>query len=244
MSKRGYGELNIPWGKVYGYATKWMKPRRYVPPTSRKKRWTTAGQKALWEVRQLRKGQEVKNIYENDQYSLALVDTNSWDAGDACVLNGCVQGNQTGQRCGKYTKPIDLMIRFSIKCSTETSPTAFRAVIIYDRDPQGAFPSPTDIWVSDLTHSPLNREFGTRFKVLMDRSYTIGTGNGVGNQNMIFDKVYLNLRKLPKTNYGAGNAGTIADINSGALYFWVSSFNLTDSAATLDFYSVFKYVDS
>lgn len=101
-----------------------------------------------------------------------------------------------------------------------------RMIILADMQPNGAAPAATDILNTADSASQLNANNRDRFKIIKDKTWCLGgtrtsiTANEV--QAVAISPQQFNLKWYKRLNmetiFNAGNAGTIADINSGALY--------------------------
>lgn len=101
-----------------------------------------------------------------------------------------------------------------------------RCMVIYDRQPNGAYPAIADVLsVNDAgvaaggVFTGLNITNKSRFLILADKVITLDPGSG---QTMYFD-IY---RKLPRleAQYKA-SAGTIADLSTGSILLLVFEAN-------------------
>ena len=95
-----------------------------------------------------------------------------------------------------------------------------RILIVYDRQANGAAPAATDVLTSNTIMAIQNLDNRDRFIILADifpyaQDETLAAGNnGAGSGGIMAYKRYIKCNL--ETIYG-GNAGTIADINSGSL---------------------------
>lgn len=156
--------------------------------------------------------------------------------GSFTLLNGCVQGSDYDDRIGRKIVMRSVFIRGmvaseqSINMATvgaggSTSQCA-RMIVFLDNQPNGAAPAVTDLLNSASPFSQLNLNNRDRFRVLADETFAFGpmkifgtTAGFADNQSELVER-FIRLRH--ETIYNAGNAGTIGDINSGALYmFWI-----------------------
>lgn len=101
----------------------------------------------------------------------------------------------------------------------------FRLLLVYDRQPNGAFPAITDILYDQPAAavyygSGVNMTNKSRFAVLRDLRLTLDPADTQTRLVHTYSKVRL------ETEYG-GDAGTIADIRTGALYLVAFSGALT-----------------
>ena len=92
-----------------------------------------------------------------------------------------------------------------------------RIMIVYDRQPNGAFPSISDLLSLNVSTAPLftsgiNMSKKSRFSILCDRYIDLDT-DAVGTATVVLFRNNINL----ETEFSA-TAGTIADITTGALF--------------------------
>lgn len=93
---------------------------------------------------------------------------------------------------------------------------AINVFLVYDRQSNGAAPAFTDIYngsgsaLAPFGHRNVNNL--ERFEVLKKGTYKIDSASN----NMIRDSWYLPMHH--ETRYNGGNAGTIADIQTGSIY--------------------------
>jgi len=125
---------------------------------------------------------------------------------------------------------------------TATPTHLVRFILFVDMQPNGAAPAVTDVLTSASSVAHLNANNRDRFKVLWDKQATMGPMAVVGATGVsLIDKASFPIKKFKKVRqeviFNAGNAGTIADINTGALYL-LSIANIaagvgTDSIAAI-----------
>lgn len=134
--------------------------------------------------------------------------------GAATLLNQCVRGDDIGDRTGRE------IIMKSIELSCFTIPVAAspgssgRFIVVYDRQSNGVAPTWAMVVGAPSTTNFKNLDNRKRFKILFDKTIIMSDVGQSESHN--FFTWYRRLRH-PVT-YNAGNAGTIADINTGALY--------------------------
>lgn len=129
-----------------------------------------------------------------------------------------------------------------------------RMIILIDWQPNGAVPTIADILVTASANSQLNANNRDRFKILKDKVYAIGnmdidttatqTWAICGGQTVKAIKVYKKINI--ETIFNATNGGTIADINSGALYMvWIGTTAAgTDTDGIANLSTRVRYIDS
>lgn len=125
------------------------------------------------------------------------------------LLNGLTLGTGASNRIGR-----EIMMR---ELDFYVSPTASRFMIVYDRQSNGGAPSSTDL-TQDSTdlQSPWSFTNRDRFDILWDSQW-----DRTPEQAIISYQKGLPIGLC--TYYNSGNAGTVADITSGALYLAIWS---------------------
>lgn len=139
------------------------------------------------------------------------------------LLNGTTRGSDAdGNRIGRNITLKSVEWRLSITSeANNASAGPIRFLLVWDKDPNGTIPANADIIVATSTTSLQNMGNQSRFVILRD--YLISTGAGVvggaaasAGSQCIPLKGYVKLNH--KVTYNTGTAGTIADIQHGALY--------------------------
>lgn len=180
--------------------------------------------------------------------AVATYDANS--TGVFTLLAVPVLGSDYNQRIGRKITLKSVYVRGyvgtqqalqALASAAPASAQQARMIILLDNQPNGAVPVSTDLLVSANPTSQLNLNNRDRFKILCDKTfvfdpiiYTTTATQAVASASR---QIY-NIKKYKKLNiesiFNATNGGTIADINSGALYmFWIG----TAAAGNNDAYS-------
>lgn len=105
----------------------------------------------------------------------------------------------------------------------------YRMIIFVDNQPNGATPTVADLLNSATPSAMLNLDNRDRFRIFKDKTYTHGPITSITAATVAqygADNVTKNVKVYMKTSietvFDSTNGGTIADINSGALYmFWI-----------------------
>lgn len=163
------------------------------------------------------------------------------DAGTFQLLMSPVLGTDIDDRVGRKTLMKSVYIRGAVARyeALDANPgnqgprraLQARFILFVDHQPNAAAPATVDLLKQSLVTSQLNLNNRERFTILKDKLFcfdplvTVTTATqaqaAASNQIQNF-KCYKKLNQ--QTTYNAGNAGTIADINTGALYmFWISN---------------------
>lgn len=140
------------------------------------------------------------------------------------VLQGATSYNRIGAKI--LIKSIDLRLALFLGGSAPTYGLA-RVCLIHDKQPNGAYPSFSDIFTDNISTAPdfnsgLNMSNKDRFVVLRNMVFPLDIG---GNRSVA---VKEHVKCKIETMYKA-NAGNIGDITSGAIYL-VAFANATASA--------------
>lgn len=172
--------------------------------------------------------QEFKAIMTN-QNSLNLYNGGT---GQMILLNGCVNTSPMGlsTRVGREIQNRSVQITISYRVdATSTNDFGIRAIVFIDLDPNGV--APTAVQLLDtasgagLDEAYRNLVYRNRFVILKDK-YLHGPAY---NNNGALVTNYSRLIKYKKlklnTVFNSGNAGTIADIQKGALYCFLISMD-------------------
>lgn len=137
------------------------------------------------------------------------------------LCNGVAQGTTANTRLGRRIRIRSITVRAALyKAATQTLETALRFVLVYDMQANGTAPLATDILQSDQIAGVMNLNNANRFKILMDKTACIGA----------VDNTAVNITKYLKgdwiTQFNAGSAGTIGDIQTGSIYLLVYGPNI------------------
>lgn len=138
-------------------------------------------------------------------------------AGVFALLNGCGLGSDIGDRIGRQILLRSVLVEGYIQSLPGSGVDQVgRVLIVYDRQSNGVLPAITDILagagVAAVT-APRNLSNRHRFKIMFDQRFAL---NASGESDAIkLVKFYRRLRH--PVEFNAGDAGTIADIISGAL---------------------------
>ena len=135
------------------------------------------------------------------------------------LLNGIAIGDNNLQRDGDsiVMHSVRMRMRFTTSAATGSSFLG-RVLILYDKQPNGAVPAVTDLFVlSQEETSSFKIAFDKRFIILYDRMFQVGeyAANSTVNAHKVLD-VTIPLAKR-KSQYETDGNG-VSDISTGALY--------------------------
>lgn len=143
--------------------------------------------------------------------------------GSVTLLNGVANGALFTERIGRKICMTSVQIRGLIyPQDTITTDNAFRVMIVYDSQPNGALPAVTDVLLAATATSMLNLNNRDRFKVLMDKQGVCGaqdtaTATATFNRN----PGVINVKKWLKLNHETvfdGATAAIGDVQTGSLF--------------------------
>lgn len=160
------------------------------------------------------------------------------DAAQYYLLNGLINGSGFYNRIGRKVSLKSVRVRGQIYPDNDTADGTsqyFRIIILYDKQPNQAFPPITDILATfnnagaptTTAYSFLNITNSDRFVILRDTPFHISDNalTGLYNQDAnVMDyknkgnyDEYIDLKNV-ETGYSNTSTGAIGDIQTGALY--------------------------
>lgn len=158
------------------------------------------------------------------------------------LVNGMQQGTSASTRVGSKIAIRSLEYRSYLQSPSGTGDEQLcRIMFILDRQPNGAAPTAiTDILVESTVTSPRNLANRKRFKIMWDKTYTIGDPAGenvnTGCPTSRFLKFYMKFRRPIVVDYNSGNAGTIADISTNSVYMCTVGTSIAGNGAAAGVY--------
>lgn len=201
--------------------------------------------------------------YRPNNVELKVADTTSvqmlFDADGTFQLLALPQlGSDFNQRVGRKIMLKTLFIRGQIAQNTaystltaSTRPGGLcRLIVFLDMQPNGTAPLYTDLLNLQAPWAQLNLNNRDRFKVLKDKivaldpfvyNTTSQTSAATGANTVKVFKFFKNINI--ETIFNGTNGGTIADINSGALWLFTIG-NWSTQAPTLEFTARVRYNDA
>lgn len=164
---------------------------------------------------------------------------------DLTLLNGLIQGTTNVTRVGDDVRFSSLFLRLA--CSHNAVGNAaqyIRYVIFRDNQTNGAAPAVANVLENPTDFlSPLNLDYSRRFEILKDGVFCLtDQGSEAKYKKLYIDLKAKNKKHMHKTDYGLGNAGTVADISTGSYYM----LTMADGAngPSLGFTSRMRYIDN
>lgn len=161
------------------------------------------------------------NVIDTKLSSIAISQTHN-----LTLLNGCVQGSDSDQRIGRRIRLTAVSFDIELQVSATTLPGTYSMYLIHDATPAGVAPTAVELFedpTNYATTTALNLANTRRFKVLRHfRGPLTGQSGAPTAHSQVIVKDYVKLNIT--TAFNAGVAGTIGDIETGALYL-VTSFS-------------------
>lgn len=186
--------------------------KRYQAAAARRKRPTAAAAAAPRALYVPPSRGEWKHI---DVYTGSIVADTTGALG---LINGCIQGADAINRIGRQITMRTVQIN---GLSSVTSATGLdqthRVLIVYDSQPNGAaltIAQVLDTTAANVTLALRNTNGIRRFTVLMDKVVRLNSNAEPGGA--IAWRLYRRIN-LPVV-FNSGNAGTVADIDTGSMY--------------------------
>ncbi len=215
-------------GKIKGKRRR-RRPRRQL---NRVQLYSQAGVQALRDINALRKfiNTEVKCVD-------TLATENSTTTATLDLLNGMTQGNANGNRSGQSVKCENVDLRFVCTIAAAAVTSFVRVLVVMDKQANGAVFAIGSLLNATTVVSHYTVGSQNRFVVFFDETFAMDA-----NGQQCLTKV-VRLNDNSHTEYGTGNAGTIADINSNSLYL----VHLSDQVAnpvSIQYYIRYWYVDN
>lgn len=127
-------------------------------------------------------------------------------------LNQVARGDDYNERIGRSIKNASVQLDFDAYHNTTdtTTFTVVRWMLIIDKEANGAVPAVTDILTTENTTSFRNLTNRRRFVIIKDARILLDN-NRESRSVKYFRRLAL------KTIFNSGDAGTVADIDSGSL---------------------------
>lgn len=219
--------------------------RTIAPPSAGAKRGFKKPRRATAPTSTRKKAVLYSNVKTGSRMELKVIDSGATNAqmnttGTFILLNGLTQGTDYDQRLGRKFIIKSIQARGWVTPEYDNSalgaisvPSQYGRIIIFvDNQSNGATPVTTDLLTVPLPNAPLNLNNRDRFRILRDFQFVFGPllsvttatqSQAAFGGNQITDVNFYERVDIETVN-NAGNAGTVADIQSGAVYaFYIGS---------------------
>lgn len=217
-----------------GYARKSGNRKRYRRRRpGRFKKYRRAGLQLYRDVRKL------KNFINTEfGYSDGRTSTSVNTGGQMILLNGLATGNDAFNREGRQVRFKSLQLKLTAGINASATDTRIRWILFIDKSPNATQPTAAELLALNTQYvdSYRNLNFRKRFVILQNTVQLLDTSDPQQEIN-IYRKIDL------KTVYNASDVGTIADIESNALYVFVVSDEATNSPNAVCSYRI-RFIDN
>lgn len=179
----------------------------------------------------------VVKYYLNPEYKfLEAVNTvTPSNTGSIQPLSIITQGDQNTMRSGNEIKVTSALMRATITKATAATATKVRCIVFSDVSSNGAVPAIADILQTANQDAPVNRVNGTRFTVIMDRSYILDNDKPM-KQLYWYKKFQHHIHYLTTDN-------TTGSLGQGQIYFLTIS-NESTNAPQISYNSRMRFLDN
>lgn len=215
--------------------------RRYARRAPKESRWSIYGKATKQLAQDAYKGVQMVKQLVNTEFDFKDTTTgvSPTSGGSMTLLNGMTQGDTASSREGNSIRMKSLDLRFYLTNNSTAVNTNTRVMLVHDKQPNGSTALVTDVLATNNVVSPRNLDNRKRFKVIYDRTFSLSTA-GPSNLNSAFYKKDFNQHVA---FYNASNAGTIADISTGALFLLLLSDQAVN-APTINYYFRLRFIDN
>lgn len=167
------------------------------------------------------------------------------NAGTVNVLSHMSQGSDDGERNGNSILPKKLSVRVNVFKDSGATNTILRAILLRDKEYNGADPAVTDILDTASYNSFMKLVDSTRFFILGDKTVLMDDSHRL--QASIRFSIKMNKPKPGKKRWEhvryLGTGSTAADRGNGQLILLLISDQATNTP-TVDFVSRLRYIDN
>lgn len=213
--------------------TQYRSRRPIYKRTYRRRKANNGG---LWNIAKKAAGKVVK-YYLNPEYKFleAINTVTPSNTGSVQPLSIITQGDQNTMRSGNEIKVTSALMRATITKAAAATATKVRCIIFSDVSSNGAVPALADVLQTANQDSPVNRVNGTRFTVIMDRSYVLDNDKPM-KQLYWYKKLQHHIHYLTTDN-------TNGSLGQGQIYFLTIS-NESTNAPQVAYNSRMRFLDN
>lgn len=179
-------------------------------------------------VKKLQKNQELKHV------DITCGGVINDLLGTIVLLNPLSQGTTDTTRIANDVHNTSIQFRGCITSDSviadgSQSSCIVRVLVFWDRQANGATVSMSDVFdqsvVTEEWFAPYNMDYQKRFKILYDKTFTVNPNYGLATVQQGYKVPFRFKIPLGRETKYDGNAGTVADIETNALYMYYISDN-------------------
>lgn len=173
---------------------------------------------------------EIEKKCMDSVFSINRIDTQTNSNIDVYPINLIDTGTQPWQRIGRTIRHLSLRVTGYASLETVNTSNLMRMIVVWDKQPNAASIPTFNLIMGDVDavgtfttalQSHVRPDQVERFKILRDKWIPMNMGNSLAATNAnssfyTFDE-YIKLKGL-ETVYNQSTTGTLADVNSGAIY--------------------------
>lgn len=197
--------------------------------------------RTLWTSNYYQLQRDVKNLKNFINVEFKYKDTelsvNPSASGAFYLLNGLQTGDNVINRDGRLVRIKSCQAKYKLTMNASATNTTVRFLWFIDKQANQSTPTGSDLFINVNTQGLKNLNNRKRFVFLKDQTISLSS-------NSLTEKRFNYYRKLDmKTVYDAGDAGTIADITTNALYLYVISDEAVNTPS-LELYNRIRFIDN
>jgi hypothetical protein len=180
----------------------------------------------------IRASHEPKNLDQASSYSLSTT------TGTLVLLNAILQGSSGVNRTGRQVKLDHLRLNLAFNQTNQVPADFVRYIVLMDRESRGSAPAVGDVLtnttfgIQAVLSSHNFDNVPSRFKILADEvlisNATVSTSSTNATWNEPWNHRLIHIPLKQTVHYYNTSAGTIADIDSNALYLITWGQNSTN----------------
>lgn len=204
------------------YPTTWSKHMGWTKEqaAARRKKFTSRPSIAPL-YRQVRALAELINVERKVAESSFSGSVNT--SGNLVLLNGLTLGDTKYTRDGQSIKMNSILMRWTASLNASATRTTMRVIIFVDKQANAAAPTIANVLDSVSTYSPMNLDYGSRFRIMYDRFLTLDDVNTAFRHGKVFKKLNFHCK------YDTSNNGDITDITTNSVYLLLLSNEPTNT---------------
>jgi hypothetical protein len=159
----------------------------------------------------------LSSVFERKFFDSLFASSAMTPAGNFFILDNVSQGTTPSSRAGALLRILQINVDLNFWIGGVSTLTYMRAIVVYDKQANGSVFAATDIFqaapsTNDYTQAQYNAGNANRFMILLDKQQILDT---IQTNVLRVDKV---IKTQLDVKYNTGNAGTVADIDTGSVY--------------------------
>jgi len=191
-----------------------------------------------------RRGRNELKVIDTDQ----ALSTTVAVGGTITLINGIAQGTDYNQRIGRKILMKSIFSKFFLVPNStlnQVQGNIVRVMVFYDSQTNGSAPAVSDVLTTGVYDSPLNLNNRDRFKIIIDKYYTMGAAvytSGALTAGSPYPTYCKKFKKCSLEVVFGGTGATVGSIQSGGLF--MLTIAAIDSITWCDTYHRVRFLDS